>query len=83
MKARSRAVLKPHLRCSAPPLAACAVEARHQARDLALGEILGCARCNKDLYQTTDAIRMGGGRNPKTLEEFFRESAEFFVTGGQ
>lgn len=42
-----------------------------------------CARCNKDRYQTTDAIRMGGGRNPQTLEEFFRESAEFFVTGGQ
>jgi hypothetical protein len=42
-----------------------------------------CARCNKDRYQTTDAIRMGGGWNPQTLEECFRENAEFFVTGGQ
>ncbi len=42
-----------------------------------------CARRNKDRYQTTDAIRMGGGWNPQTLEECFRENAEFFVAGGQ
>jgi hypothetical protein len=42
-----------------------------------------CARCDKDRYQTTDAIRMGGSWNPQTLEECCRENAEFFVTGGQ
>jgi len=34
-------------------------------------------------YQTTDAIRMVTGRNPQTLEEFFRENAGFFAASTQ
>jgi uncharacterized protein YbjT (DUF2867 family) len=35
-------------------------------------------RKREERYQTTDAIRMVTGRNPQTLEEFFRENAGFF-----
>jgi len=35
-------------------------------------------RKGEERYQTTDAIRMVTGRNPQTLEEFFRENAGFF-----
>lgn len=34
-------------------------------------------------FQTTDAIRVVTGRNPQTLEEFFRENAEFFSATSQ
>jgi uncharacterized protein YbjT (DUF2867 family) len=40
-------------------------------------------RKGEDRYQTTDAIRMVTGRNPQTLEEFFRQNAGFFVPGNQ
>ena len=38
-------------------------------------------RKGEERYQTTDAIRMVTGRNPQTLEEFFRENDGFFVAG--
>jgi uncharacterized protein YbjT (DUF2867 family) len=38
-------------------------------------------RKREDRYQSTDAIRMVTGRNPQTLEEFFRENTEFFAGG--
>jgi hypothetical protein len=34
-------------------------------------------------YQTTDSIRVVTGRNPQTLEEFFRENAGFFAGSTQ
>jgi len=34
-------------------------------------------------FQATDAIRVVTGRNPQTLEEFFRSNAEFINAGGQ
>jgi uncharacterized protein YbjT (DUF2867 family) len=34
----------------------------------------------EERYQATDAIRMITGRNPQTLEEFFRENAGFFAS---
>jgi uncharacterized protein YbjT (DUF2867 family) len=40
-------------------------------------------RKREERYQTTDAIRMVTGRNPQTLEEFFRENAEFFAGSTQ
>jgi uncharacterized protein YbjT (DUF2867 family) len=40
-------------------------------------------RKNEQRRQTTDAVRAVTGRNPQTLEEFFRENAEFFVAAGQ
>jgi hypothetical protein len=40
-------------------------------------------RKGEERYQTTHAIRMVTGRNPQTLEEFFRENAGFFVASGQ
>jgi uncharacterized protein YbjT (DUF2867 family) len=40
-------------------------------------------RKGKERYQTTDAIRMVTGRNPQTLEEFFRENAGFFFASSQ
>jgi len=40
-------------------------------------------RNGEERYQTTDAIRMVTGRNPQTLEEFFRENAGFFAASGQ
>lgn len=36
-------------------------------------------RKGEERYQSTDAIRMVTGRNPQTLEEFFRENAAFFA----
>jgi hypothetical protein len=33
-------------------------------------------------YQATDAVRAVTGRNPQTLEEFFRANAEFFGAAG-
>src|SRR5580658_5898123 len=36
-------------------------------------------RKGEERYQTTDALRMVTGRNPQTLEAFFRENAGFFV----
>ena len=40
-------------------------------------------RKGEDRYQTTDAIRMVTGRNPQTLEEFFRDNARFFASSTQ
>jgi uncharacterized protein YbjT (DUF2867 family) len=40
-------------------------------------------RKGEELYQTTDAIRLVTGRNPQTLEEFFRKNAGFFAASGQ
>ena len=40
-------------------------------------------RKGEDRYQTTDAIRMVTGRNPQTLEEFFRDNAGFFASSTQ
>src|SRR5215472_5648526 len=40
-------------------------------------------RKGEERYQTTDAIRAVTGRNPQTLEEFFRENAGFFSRGTQ
>jgi uncharacterized protein YbjT (DUF2867 family) len=40
-------------------------------------------RKGEDRYQTTDAIRMVTGRNPQTLEEFFRENGGFFTGSTQ
>ena len=36
-------------------------------------------RKGEERYQTTDAIRSVTGRNPQTLEEFFRQNAGFFA----
>src|SRR5215469_11199399 len=36
-------------------------------------------RKGEERYQNTDAIRSVTGRNPQTLEEFFRENAGFFA----
>jgi uncharacterized protein YbjT (DUF2867 family) len=36
-------------------------------------------RKGEERYQTTDAICMVTGRNPQTLEQFFRENAGFFA----
>ena len=36
-------------------------------------------RKGEERYQRTDAIRMVTGRNPQTLEQFFRENAGFFA----
>lgn len=40
-------------------------------------------RNGEERYQSTDAIRAVTGRNPQTLEEFFRENAGFFARGAQ
>src|SRR5579862_5820641 len=40
-------------------------------------------RKGEERYETTDAIRTVTGRNPQTLEEFFRENAGFFAASGQ
>src|SRR5580692_2855760 len=40
-------------------------------------------RKGEERYRTTDAIRMVTGRNPQTIEEFFRENAGFFAAGTQ
>jgi uncharacterized protein YbjT (DUF2867 family) len=40
-------------------------------------------RKGEERYRSTDAIRMVTGRNPQTLEEFFRENAGFFAAGTQ
>ncbi len=40
-------------------------------------------RKGEERYQSTDAIRMVTGRNPQTLEEFFRENAGFFAASSQ
>src|SRR5580704_8942078 len=40
-------------------------------------------RKGEERYRTTDTIRMVTGRNPQTLEEFFRENAGFFAAGTQ
>jgi uncharacterized protein YbjT (DUF2867 family) len=37
-------------------------------------------RKGEERYQTTDAISVVTGRNPQTLEEFFRENAGFFTS---
>ncbi len=34
-------------------------------------------------FETTDAIRVVTGRDPQTLEDFFRSNAEFITTAGQ
>jgi len=36
-------------------------------------------RKGEERYQITDAIRVVTGRNPQTLEAFFREKARFFA----
>ncbi len=36
-------------------------------------------RRGEERYQTTDAVRTITGRNPQTLEEFFRQNAGFFA----
>jgi nucleoside-diphosphate-sugar epimerase len=40
-------------------------------------------RKSEERYRTTGAIRMVTGRNPQTLEEFFRENAGFFAASSQ
>src|SRR5579863_9869055 len=40
-------------------------------------------RKGEERYQTTDAISVVTGRNPQTLEEFFRENAGFFASSTQ
>ena len=40
-------------------------------------------RKGEERYQTTDAIRMVTGKNPQTLEEFFRKNAGLFVGSTQ
>jgi uncharacterized protein YbjT (DUF2867 family) len=40
-------------------------------------------RQGEERYQTTDAIRTVIGRNPQTLEEFFRKNAGFFAANTQ
>jgi uncharacterized protein YbjT (DUF2867 family) len=40
-------------------------------------------RKGEERYQTTDAIRAVTGRNPQTLEQFFRENAGFFAGSTQ
>ncbi|MBZ5579622.1 MAG: NmrA family NAD(P)-binding protein [Acidobacteriia bacterium] len=40
-------------------------------------------RKGEERYQTTQAIRIITGRNPQTLEEFFRENAGFFAGSAQ
>jgi uncharacterized protein YbjT (DUF2867 family) len=40
-------------------------------------------RKGEERYQTTDAIPVVTGRNPQTLEEFFRENAGFFASTSQ
>jgi len=40
-------------------------------------------RKGEERYQTTDSIRVVTGRNPQTLEEFFRENAGFFGGSSQ
>jgi uncharacterized protein YbjT (DUF2867 family) len=40
-------------------------------------------RKGEEHYQTTDAIRMVTGRNPQTLEQFFRQNAGFFAGNPQ
>jgi uncharacterized protein YbjT (DUF2867 family) len=40
-------------------------------------------RKREERYQTTDAIRMVTGRNPQTLEQFFRQNAGFFAGNPQ
>ena len=40
-------------------------------------------RKGEERYQTTDSIRVVTGRNPQTLEEFFRVNAGFFGSSSQ
>ena len=40
-------------------------------------------RKGEERYQTTDSISVVTGRNPQTLEEFFRENAGFFASSSQ
>jgi uncharacterized protein YbjT (DUF2867 family) len=40
-------------------------------------------RKGEERYQTTDEIRSVNGRNPQTLEEFFRENVGFFARNSQ
>src|SRR6185437_10550311 len=40
-------------------------------------------RKGEERYQSTDAIRMVTGRNPQTLEEFFRENVGSFAASTQ
>jgi uncharacterized protein YbjT (DUF2867 family) len=40
-------------------------------------------RKGEERYQTTDAIRVVTGKNPQTLEEFFRQNADFFAASAQ
>ncbi len=40
-------------------------------------------RKGEERYQTTDAIRVVTGRNPQTLEEFFRKNSAFFAGTSQ
>ena len=40
-------------------------------------------RKGEERYQATDAIRVVTGRNPQTLEEFFRENAGLFAAAGK
>jgi uncharacterized protein YbjT (DUF2867 family) len=40
-------------------------------------------RKREERYQTTDSIRVVTGRNPQTLEEFFRENAGYFSSSSQ
>jgi uncharacterized protein YbjT (DUF2867 family) len=40
-------------------------------------------RKGEEKFQVTDAIRVVTGRDPLTLEEFFRSNAEFIKTAGQ
>jgi uncharacterized protein YbjT (DUF2867 family) len=40
-------------------------------------------RESEERRQATDAVRSVTGRDPQTLEEFFRKNAEFFISTGQ
>lgn len=40
-------------------------------------------RKGEERYQTTDSVRLVTGKNPQTLEEFFRENAGFFAASNR
>jgi uncharacterized protein YbjT (DUF2867 family) len=55
---------------------------RHHALDH-LSHLWQTFRTSDERYQSTDTIRTVTGRNPQTLEEFFRENAKVFASNTQ
>jgi uncharacterized protein YbjT (DUF2867 family) len=55
---------------------------RHHALDH-LSHLWQTFRKSDERYQSTDAIRTVTGRNPQTLEEYFRENAKVFASNTQ